>query len=520
VEPGASGAAANVGTFTASGSPWLSPDAPNATPDTQADGNLEANRVVVSNDPNILILPNQFFMFRWVDTNLGGSDGHQGIDDFSISFTSISNLVYNLTHSVGGSPHGVLEISASTFWTDVATPSGFTNGSQITFSQAGTATISVPADVSPLLTVVSAASGSYTIGGAGRINGPLTKSGAGTLVLTSANDFTTATLSGGIVELRAPGALGTGQVTVSAASTLNIRDNGSGDNGQIEYGNNITISSGTTISLDRAAGGTSVGNTVAFGSLSIGTQTLTINGANGYKARFDGNVTLTGNASINTNTEVTLAAAISGTFSMTKTGTGRLVLDAVNTFTGALTVNGGTVGGTGILTGPLSVNAATLAPGNGPGIFATNSNLTLSGTSTFSLELSHGVAALPEPGTDYDQMLVGSGVGTTTTGTVIVSNATLALTIGSGIQVNDIFYIIINDGVDVIAGTGTFNGLPQDATIAAGGHTFRISYRANSVTGLDTGGNDVALIVVPEPGSALLALFGACGLFAGRRRRR
>ena len=165
VEPGTTGTVANVGTFTAAAAyNWSSPATANVTPDVQLDGNLAANRTVISADPNLLLSPGQFFMFRWVDTNLAGTDGHQGIDDFSISFTAIPRLVFNLAHTVGSAPNGTLEVSANQFWLDGANGVGFANGNEIVFSQDGTAAVSVPANVTPLSTTVSAATGTYKIG--------------------------------------------------------------------------------------------------------------------------------------------------------------------------------------------------------------------------------------------------------------------------------------------------------------------------------------------------------------------
>ena len=519
VEPGVAGPTPDPGTFTAAAAlNWSSPSAANNPVDTQKDGNLAANRIVMSADPNVLVPAGQYFMFRWVDTNQAGTDGHQGIDDFSITFANID--VYNLTHAAGGSPNGVLEVSANTYFIDGANGVGFTNGDAITFSQAGTATISVPADVQPATTTVSAGSGIYTIGGAGKISGSLVKSNAGTLILTNPNNFTAATISGGVVEARAPGAIGAGLVTFNtSAGTLRVRDSGAGDNGTLAYGNNVTVATSSTIDLDRAAGGTSVGNTVAFGNLSIGAQTLTVTGANGYKARFDGTTTLTGSATFNTNSEVILQGAISGgAVGIAKTGTGRLLLNsAANTYTGNTSVNVGSIGGTGTTGAALLVaTGATLAPGDGVGIFSSKTSLTLQAGSIFAIELGHGAGPTPVAGTDYDQMKVGTGTGATSTGAVNLAGD-IALTIGTGIQPNDIFFVILNDGTESVV--GTFTGLAQGATLPGG--QFRISYTADSATSaFESSGNDVALIAlaVPEPGSALLALFGAATLLRGRRR--
>ena len=525
-EPGATGTTASTGnvanTFTAAPTAlnWSSPSTANTgVITTGLNGNLAANRTVMSADPNVLVPAGQYFMFRWVDTNTATTDGYQGIDDFSITFANTD--VYNLAHTVGGSPNGTLEVSATTYFVDGAAGVGFSNGDAVTFSQLGTATIAVPADVNPAATTVSAGSGAYTIGGAGKIGGPLVKSNAGTLILTSPNNFSAATISGGVVEAQATGAIGTGTVTFNTG-TLRIRDNGAGDNGTLAYGNNVTVTTSSTLDLDRATGGTSVGNTVAFGNLAVGSQTLTVTGANGYKARFDGAVTLTGNPTILANSEVILQGAITGNFGISKTGTGRLVINSIaNTYTGNTSVNAGSIGGTGATGGQLIVaSGATLAPGDGVGTFATKTTLNLQLGSIFAVELAHGGGATPVAGTDYDQMKVGTGTGVTSTGTVTLGGGELVLTLGTGVQAGDLFFIILNDGTDAVAGTpGTFNGLAQGATLPGG--QFRISYTADSVAGTELNGNDVALIAlaVPEPGTALLALFGAATLLRGRRRR-
>src|SRR5262249_18413388 len=56
------------------------------------------------------------------------------------------------------------------------------------------------------------------------------------------------------------------------------------------------------------------------------------------------------------------------------------------------------------------------------------------------------------------------------------------------------FTILNNDGVEAII--GTFNGLPEGATVSSGGYKFAISYVGGT-------GNDVVLTLIEVPGSVV-----------------
>jgi hypothetical protein len=81
----------------------------------------------------------------------------------------------------------------------------------------------------------------------------------------------------------------------------------------------------------------------------------------------------------------------------------------------------------------------------------------------------------------------------------------------------DKLFILLNDDSDAV--TGTYTGFSQGDVVASyGGFDWQISYLADSVGNTFTGGNDIALMAVPEPNVA--ALIGGLGAICLLRRRR
>ncbi|MEO5590711.1 MAG: hypothetical protein ABIS03_14070, partial [Gemmatimonadaceae bacterium] len=280
VEPGGDSATANAGSFTAIPAlDWASPT--NQPSNTALFGNDPANRATRSIDPNLTIASGQFFMFRWVDTNLGGTDGQQGIDDFSITFSVLPRpLIYNLNHAVGGAPNGVLGVSASQYWLRNGTPTGFTTGDPLEFSQNGIATITVPAPVTAGVLTISNTSGLYTLiteadttvnaingpsslikSGTARliVNGPSTGSGAltiadGTLTLDSTTGGTVTSTIRGVGGVTV---IGTGIAVIGGAPNESTNN---------DYTGVTTVSSGATLVAGKAAGFNAVGGDLVIQS--------------------------------------------------------------------------------------------------------------------------------------------------------------------------------------------------------------------------------------------------------------
>ncbi len=305
-------------------------------------------------------------------------------------------------------------------------------------------------------------------------------------------------------------ALGSAAVTLTAA-TARLRDNGTGNNQVLPFGNAFTLGAGaSTFEVNRVSGA-NTGNTIALGALTIGSSTLNVTTTSSYKLAFDGPTTLTANATFTPTADLELNGAISGSFGITKSGTGRLALNSSsNTFSGAVTVTAGTLGGVGTIPSSVSVTnaAGIIAPGNGPGILTIQQNVTFVAGADFSVELARGTSLQPIPG-EYDQLRIN-------TGTITLANADLVLAPLGGLQLTDIFFIMINNGANAVS--GTFAGKPDDSFFTANGYTLQISYDANFATGSMSGGNDIA-IMVPEPTGAALMLGGLATLLSRRRRK-
>lgn len=209
------------------------------------------------------------------------------------------------------------------------------------------------------------------------------------------------------------------------------------------------------------------------------------------------------------------------TFTITKTGAGRLKIADASQFNGTFAVNAGTfeiagylagnvsastgatVTGEGLIGGTLSVSGL-LDPGDGIGEI-TVGTLQLEANSTLRLRLD----SLAE----YDRLVSGNAPS-------LGSGITFELQFGSSFapaEFVDQFTIIRDDSSSPItmAIEEPFvfggNSLSEGEQFAAGGATWSISYQGGS-------GNDVVLSVVPEPTSGVILAAAAC--FFGLRPRR
>jgi autotransporter-associated beta strand protein len=236
------------------------------------------------------------------------------------------------------------------------------------------------------------------------------------------------------------------------------------------------------------APGVRIGSLEGTGTVSLGANNLTV-GSNNLNTKFSG----------------LISGDSSG--SLTKIGTGKLVLSHRNTYTGGTTVkrgklivnnsqdsgtgsgpvqvDDGWLGGKGIIAGSVTVgtgsgSGAVLAPGyvhglGSPGALTIQSALTFSADATYNVDVNSSNATADE--------VVANGV-------TINSGAQFSFAdLGSGtLTPGTVFTVINNTAATPIA--GTFSNLPDGSTFTANGNTYQVSYQGGD-------GNDLTLTVVP-----------------------
>lgn len=370
----------------------------------------------------------------------------------------------------------------------------------------------------------------------------LTKNGTGTLVIGDGTNINTIygglTINSGTLVMRnLNGAgLGSGNATVAlngGALKLNVASNTS-------YSRNTTI--GGDSKIITSSSGAGAGLNYTFGTLSIGSSTLSIEGqdfTSGTGQVTFGETTLTGNADFNvTNptsgsgvTNLNLGAIGDGgsAFGLTKSGNGTLTSNATNTYTGATIVNGGTLalGSAGNLSsstaltinGTFTVNAisgsslsvASLSGNSSGSVIIGAKNLTvgnanntdfagvLSGTGASLTKVGSGTLSLSGANTytgattiSVGTLQIGSGgtTGSLSTSSAITNDGALAFNrsdnISQGTQFNST--AISGSGFLVQNGSGTLT--LSSANTYTGGTIFNAgTIQVNNASALHTTGN-------------------------------
>jgi autotransporter-associated beta strand protein len=277
-----------------------------------------------------------------------------------------------------------------------------------------------------------------------------------------------------------------------------------------------------------------------------------VTGGNSYSAAINATSTITlgGNITFNPTTANLAVAAVindgASTFSLTKTGTGVLTLSAANLYKGATSLNEGTLlvaNSTGSATGTGTLTAAAstilggtgiIAPGSGNGVIvngtlqvggaapvagqtltiATNAAATtINNLLTFDLFSGEGSGTLNALSTADRLLFTGNSNGATVSlGASSVLGITTSIvsgwTPGSSWQLIDWAGLTPSGTFSNLTSTlGNFASLPDLSTL-------NLAWDVSAIysTGV------VSIVLIPEPGRAMLVLFGLLAFLMRRRR--
>ena len=357
-----------------------------------------------------------------------------------------------------------------------------------------------------ILTVSSAGADSFNGLIAG--TGSLTKTGAGSLTLSTTNTYSgTTTVTTGVLRASAnAAAFGTSALSLGGG-TLQLAD----DTG-LSFGHNTTVTVTSTVTPDRFSSG-AFNVTQTLGTLSLGAQALNVTrGANvtgaGVAGLTFGATTLSATGAIfapaantfltlasvsGTNTNFTVNGAgdaaipgviATGTGTLTKNGAGTLTLSGACTYTGLTTVSAGTIksgtddvlpDGSAITLSAIAASTATLdlnghndtvASLTFGGAAVTSADVITTGAGTLTLAAAGGItylnAANPLGATISGNLALASGAHTFTIGDS--TNATDDLAI-SAIVSSTGSISKAGAGALTLSGVNTFNG---GLTLSAG----------------------------------------------------
>ncbi len=264
--------------------------------------------------------------------------------------------------------------------------------------------------------------------------GAVTKDGTGLLVMNNANSYTGGTIiNSGRIGLNNGMGLGTGDVLVLQGAILGIggvalANNVSGAGQIIKTANNTAILTGT----NSHSGGTDIqqGRIVVYSPAALGSGPVTMGTGTVLDITYAGT------------TNVALNNTLTGAGALVKNGSGTVVVNTSNSFSGGTTINAGRLGlnfGDGLGSGQVQIGSGAqlgigdIALGNnlsgaGSVVKTSGGNATLGGTNTFSggLDIQGGsvfVANIASLGTGTVSTAAGTSLAIGNTGNQTLANS-------------------------------------------------------------------------------------------------
>jgi autotransporter-associated beta strand protein len=413
-------------------------------------------------------------------TALGGVAG--GTTVASGAVLQIQNIITVGAEALSLSGEGIAATTTSLSGTGISTSGALRNisgnntyGGAITLASASRINSDTFATTLTLTGGITATNLNLAIGGLGNTtvstagittgSGSLTKDNIGTLTLSAANTYTgTTTVLGGTLAIAREAALYNGVTGSWTAANINVKG-------------------GATLALTVDPAGT-LGFTEANLSTLLTNISVANTAAQGLQAGASVGIDTTnaGGSFTPTSAFANSTGAFGGVTGLTKLGTGNLVLDLANTYTG-----------------PTAVSAGTLQLGSGGtgGTLSTSSPITVASGAAFAINRSDTVTQ----GTDFNAAPITGAGGFTQAGagiTVLTAANTFTgtTTVSSGVLQLDNALALQNSALST-SGTGTVT-LGAGVTVPAFGG---VSGTTNLATVLPSYSSLTNLILNPQSGS-------------------
>lgn len=307
-------------------------------------------------------------------------------------------------------------------------------------------------------------------------DGGLTKLGTGALTLAGSNTYTGGTsINNGMIVLSA------GDDRLPTSTILTLGDGTTNDSGKLK----LDSRSQTLAGLLTA--GTGTANSVVNGNATAATLTLNVSSTDTFGGLLGGTGTNENN------------------FGLTKTGVGTLTLSGTNTYTGATSIQAGTLqagaAGGGTVFGTNS--AVTIANVAGATLDLNGFNQTigsLTGGGSTGGQVSLGAATLTLGGTNASTSFAGVISGT---GGALIKNGTGTLTL-SGVNTYT-GATTVNAGILTVASNTALGGAAGSTTVASGAtlllaNGVKVTGETVAITG--SGGNSMGVLQTVNGGSA------------------